>query len=130
MSNTDTAKNYESKIIGGKVAYWKFKENAVEKSFLQAFDEFQTMVEKNSITRLVVAVEMHDPWGKQIQDIWIKTGEIADKAGIKKWGIYVPEENFKKPTIRFLVNGGGRGTRSYEHFISSDERDVINWALK
>jgi len=130
MKNVDIVETYESRIIGGKVAYWKFKSNANEKSFASAFEEFKKMVNKSRIKSLVVAVEMDDPWGKKIQDLWIKTGEIANDAGIEKWGVYVPENNFKKPTIRYLMNGGSTGNREYEKFISSNEQEVISWALQ
>ena len=126
----DVRSTYDSRIVGEKVAYWKFKKGATAHSFMHAFEEFKRSVTKPNITSLVVSVEMDDPWGETIQDLWIKTGEIADYSGIRKWGIYVPETNFKKATIRFLVTGAGKGTRRYQHFISSNEREVVTWAMQ
>jgi len=118
---------YESRIIDTKVAYWKFKEKATPQTFQEAFAEFNKMVHRPEVTSLVVCVEMENAWGREIQDIWLKTGEVADLAGITKWGIISPTL-YKKYVIRFLVKGGKEGNRRYQYLISDNEEKVITWA--
>ena len=117
------AHDYESRIIDNKIAYWKFKESSTPETFQKAFEEFNEMVHSPQVTRLVVCVEMKNAWGMDIQDIWLKTGEIADMAGIKKWGIISPSL-IKKYVIRFLVKGGKDGTRKYQYLISDNEEEI------
>lgn len=128
MNVIDIKSTYDSRVISGVLAFWRFKQGANEQSFMAAFEEFIEMVNRPNITRLVVSVEMDDPWSRDIQHLWLKTGEIGDQAGLSKWGIYVPEHNCKRPTIRYLVSGAGNH-RSYEYFIGSDEKEVVDWAL-
>jgi ABC-type transporter Mla subunit MlaD len=120
-------KQHESRVINGNVAYWRFLSGATAESFTAAFEEFNELVHRPEITRLVVSVGMKNPWAESIQDIWIKTGEIADQAGIEKWGVVAPDMN-KEMTINYLIQGGKDGTRSYETYVSSSEDAVIEWA--
>ena len=123
-----TDNQYESKVIDQQIAYWKFKENASSETFTQAFNEFVNMVQQPSITNLLVNVEMKDAWNRSIQDIWLKTGEIADQHGIMKWAVVTPETG-KELTIRHLIRGGGRGERQYAQMVTTDESEAIGWLL-
>jgi methyl-accepting chemotaxis protein len=120
-------RQHESAVINGNIAYWKFLPGATAQSFMDAFDEFNELVHRPEITRLVVAVEMKNPWEQSIQHLWIKTGEIADQVGIKKWGVVPPDMN-KEMTVKHLIRGGKDGHRSYETYVSSSEDEVIEWA--
>ncbi|OLS23607.1 MAG: hypothetical protein HeimC3_08600 [Candidatus Heimdallarchaeota archaeon LC_3] len=129
MSNS---KSYESEIIsnGSKsIAYWKFKENSTPQTFQDAFVEFNESVHKPEVSRLVVNVEMKNAWNQEVQSLWLKTGELADEAGIEKWGIVTPNAT-KKLTIQYLIKGGRNGSRKYSHLISTSESEVIDWAKK
>ena len=70
---------------------------------------------------------MKNAWDEHIQNIWLQTGAVADQSGIVKWGIVTPEGN-KGLTISYLVKGGKEGKRSYDHFISQSEDEVLEWA--
>jgi methyl-accepting chemotaxis protein len=120
-------KQHESRVIEGSIAYWRFLPGATADSFRAAFDEFNELVHRPEITRLVVSVGMKDPWAESIQHLWLKTGEIADDAGIEKWGVVAPDMN-KEMTINYLIQGGKEGSRGYETYVSSSEDEVIEWA--
>lgn len=120
------SKGYESKIIDGNISYWKFLEDASQESFAEAFVDFNKVIRQPEITGLIVVVEMKDPMGAMVQDLWLQTGTIADEAGIKKWGIVAPDD-WKKIVLDYLARGGKDGQRSYEYFISSSEDEVIAW---
>lgn len=116
---------YESKIIDDHIAYWKFKIDATPTTFAEAFDEFNTMVRSPKISKLMVNVEMKNAWGRDIQEIWLKAGEIADTSGITKWTV-VSQEKSKQLTIRHLVKGGG-AKRQYSYYITDNESSGFDW---
>ncbi|MEM9327117.1 MAG: hypothetical protein AAGA85_15725 [Bacteroidota bacterium] len=119
---------YESKVIDQRIAYWKFKEEATGQTFASAFNEFLGMVGQPAITNLLVNVEMKNAWNRSIQDIWLKTGEVADHHGITKWAV-VTSETGKELTIRYLIKGGAGGKRRYAQMVTDDEAEAIDWLL-
>lgn len=127
--NEQADKTYLSKTIDGNIAYWKFLKNATAESFKDAFEEFLALVSMKHINRLIVAVEMNDAWEPKIKDLWIKTGEVANQNGIKKWGV-VTESHIKKLSVSFLMKGANQATRDYEHYVSDSEEDVLDWIRK
>ena len=75
---------------------------------------------------MVVVEDDETLFNKEMQDIWIMTGDLADQNGLKKWGVVVPSMT-KEVTLQYLVQGGQDGDRNYEHFISTDEDEVLSW---
>lgn len=125
INNTDA---YESRIIEGQIAYWKFKSAASVQTFMDAFMEFQEMIAKPSINSLLVNVEMENAWGKEIQEIWLKTGDVLEEQNILKWAV-VSSETSKELTIKYLVKGGKEGKRKYDSFVTPNEDKAIGWLL-
>ncbi len=118
-------KSYESKVINNSIAYWKFLKDASVETFMSAFTEFSVMITNPRITSLLVNVEMENAWGKDIQEIWIRTGDILDQSWVSKWAV-VTKESSKELTIKYLIRGGGT-KRKYDHFVSKTEEEAINW---
>ncbi len=120
--------HYESKVIQDKIAYWKFLKDATAETFMNAFVEFNSMITNPNINFLLVNVEMENAWGKEIQDLWIKTGNVLDQNSVAKWAV-VTQEFSKELTIKHLIKGGGTATRSYDHLVAKTEEEAINWLL-
>jgi len=118
--------HHQSRVLDGHIACWEFFETADADSFKAAFDEFYELIHRDHIDALVVDVKMKDAWGKDIQELWLKTGELADEAGIKRWGVVTPNLS-KKITIRHLVKGGKEGNRSYAYLISDSLDEILTW---
>ncbi len=116
----------EIKELDGGVAYFKFLQGATGQTFQNIFTEFQNLVSKPNVTKMIVDVEMKDAWGKDIQEVWLQTGSAADAAGIKRWGV-VTAETSKTMTISFLIKGGKERNRSYETYVGSSLDDVVAW---
>lgn len=116
------------RLLDGRISYWRFAEDAGEETFRLAFDLFDEVIHRDSVTRLVIRVEMKDSFlGRAIQRIWLRTGEILDTAGVEKWGVVVSDP-LKIPTLRFLVRGGHDGQRRYAQLVSGCEEEVLRWA--
>ena len=121
-------KTYESQVIDDRITYWKFSASATAESFMSAFEEFNEVVHRPGITRLMVVMGMEEPAGRQILDLWLETGRIADGAGIEKWGVVVPaEQAIKRMAIEHMVRGGDQRDRRYQVFFADNESEVLQW---
>jgi hypothetical protein len=119
---------YESKIIGDHIAYWKFFKHATVEAFADAFEEFKEMVQRPQVTSLLVVAEMHTAVDNSIQHFWLETSEMASQYGITKWGIVIPTELIlKKLAIQGLVRKGRSGHVAYDYLISDNEQEVLVW---
>lgn len=116
----------ESKTIDDNVAYFRFNSGATAETFQEIFPEFKAKVSDPKIDKMIVDVQMDDAWGKDIQSVWLQTGEVADQAGIKRWGVVTVEPS-KKMTIQYLIKGGKERNRSYDTFVSDSLDEVRNW---
>ena len=84
MENTQK-KVHESKLVEGKVAYFKFLKGNEISSYHQGLQEFMDMVINNPVTALAVVVEDDDAmFGKEMQEIWLNTGIFAEENKVKK----------------------------------------------
>ena len=123
-----TSNLFESKIIDEKIAYWKFFEHAAIDSYSDAYTEFEEMVRRPEITKLMVVVDQSDAWDEAIHSLWIKTGEAAEENNISKWGIVTPSSFIREMTIKRLVGGGSfNKIRKYQYFVSQKEGEVLDW---
>jgi len=123
------AKFYESKIVKNQIAYWKFLKGSTLETFMDAFEQFHKMINDPNISLLLVNVEMDNAWGREIQEIWIKTGDVLDQTNIRKWAV-VTKEVAKELTIKHLIKGAGKVTRNYDHFVGKSESEAIRWLMK
>ena len=114
-------------ILDGHIAQWGFTEAATVETFENAFEEFNEVIRRPEIDRLLVKVHESDTsWGKDIQDIWLSTSVILDEVGIEKWGVVAPKD-IKRLLIQFLVAGGRERELHYEYFVSHSEDEILNW---
>lgn len=116
----------ESKIMDGNIAYFRFNKGAGPQDFQEIFPDFQAKVNDPNVDRMIVDVQMDDAWGRDVQDIWLQTGEVAEKAGIHRWGVVTAEPS-KKMTIQFLIKGGKERNRSYETNVSDSLDEILQW---
>ncbi|TRX57770.1 hypothetical protein FNH22_15290 [Fulvivirga sp. M361] len=121
-------KAHITKIVDDHILYFRFlKGNALE-NYQVGLQECKDNMALPNVDVIVVVVEDDNTmFNKEMQDIWIMTGDLADQNGLVKWGVVVPSLA-KEITIQYLVQGGQDGDRNYEHFISTDEEEVIAWA--
>ena len=121
-------KAHITKIVDDHILYFGFlKGNALENYQVGLQECKENMALPNVDVIVVVVEDDNTMFNKEMQDIWIMTGDLADQNGLVKWGVVVPSLA-KEITIQYLVQGGQDGDRNYEHFISTDEEEVIAWA--
>ncbi|NJO03663.1 MAG: hypothetical protein HC880_20075 [Bacteroidia bacterium] len=127
MENT-TDKAHITKIIDNHILYFRFLKGNEISNYMVGLQECKENMAKPNVDVIVVVVEDEETmFNKQMQDIWLMTGDLADQNGLVKWGVVVPSLT-KQVTIEYLVQGGKDGDRDYEYFISMDEEDVLKWA--
>lgn len=116
------------KIVDDHILYFKFLKGNELSSYQVGLQECKDNMEKPNIDVIVVVVEDDDTmFNKEMQDIWLMTGDLADANNLVKWGVIVPSLA-KQVAIEYLVQGGKDGDRDYEYLISTDEEDVMLWA--
>ena len=121
-------KSHITKIIDDHILYFRFLKGNKISSYETGLQECKANMEKPNIDIIVVVVEDDETmFNKEMQDIWLMTGDLADQNNLVKWGVVVPSLS-KQITIEYLVQGGKDGDRDYEYLISTDEDDVIEWA--
>lgn len=125
---SDTAKkSHVMKIIDDHILYFRFLKGNEISSYQAGLQECKENMEKPNIDVIMVVVEDDETmFNKNMQDIWIMTGDLADQNDLFKWGVVVPSLS-KQVAIEYLVQGGKDGDRDYEYLISTDEEDVISW---
>lgn len=116
----------EQRLIDGDIAYFKFSKGAKPEDFLRVFPSFKAMVSDPRVSRMIVDVQMDDVWGKDIQDVWLRTGAEAQAAGIRRWAV-VTGDSTKQMTIRHLIRGGRERNRSYESHVAADLEEALAW---
>ena len=120
-------KSHITKIIDGHILYFRFLKGNQLSSYQVGLQECKENMELPHVDTIMVVVEDDETmFNKEMQDIWLMTGDLADKNGLVKWGVVVPSLT-KQVTIDYLVQGGKDGDRDYEHLISTDENDVLAW---
>ena len=72
----------ESKIFEGNIASFRFNPGATAETFDEILPDFQSKVTSPKVDRMIVDVQMTDAWGRSIQEIWLRTGEVAEAADI------------------------------------------------
>ena len=127
MSN-ETQASHVMKIVDDHILYFRFLKGNELQSYMVGLQECKENMEKPNIDTIVVVVEDDETmFNKDMQDIWIMTGDLADANNLVKWGVVVPSLA-KQVVLEYLVQGGKDGDRDYEYLISTDEEDVISWA--
>ena len=116
----------EKRLIDGDIAYFKFTKGAKPEDFRRVFPEFKAMVSDPRVSNMVVDVQMDDVWGKDIQDVWLRTGAEAQAAGIRRWAV-VTGDSTKQMTIRHLIKGGRERDRTYESYVAADLDEALEW---
>ncbi len=125
--NESKKKAHIMKIVDNHILYFRFLKGNELSSYEEGLQECKDNMGKSEVDVIMVVVEdIETMFAKEMQDIWLMTGDLADQNGLVKWGVVVPDMA-KQVTIEYLVQGGKDGDRDYEHFISTDEDDVMNW---
>lgn len=126
MSNTQQ-KAHIMKIVDNHILYFRFLKGNEISSYYEGLQECKDNMSLPHVDVIMVVVEDDETlFNKEMQDIWLMTGDLADQNGLVKWGVVVPSMT-KEVTLQYLVQGGQDGDRNYEHFISTDEDEVLAW---
>jgi len=126
--NNEKKASHIMKIVDNHILYFRFLKGNELPSYMAGLQECKENMEKPNIDVIIVVVEDDETmFNKEMQDIWLMTGDLADKNDLIKWGVVVPSLA-KQVVLEYLVQGGKNGDRDYEYLISTDEEDVMSWA--
>ncbi len=131
MTPTTDKKKFIHAVIDGNIGYFKFYEEARQEDYEAAFEDYMRIVGQPATTKLVVAVEAKNEWNPIIENLWIKTGEMAEQFGIRKWGVVTPDSAIRKMTLsRVVKRKGFNNNPKYQFLLSGDESEVLDWIKK
>ena len=120
--------SYRSRVIDGCISHWTFGPSSTPETFSAAFAEFVDTVARPEITDLIVEMNTSDPAGKDVLDLWLETGRLAELHGIRKWGVVFPEQPLvKRMAIMYQVKGGDERNRSYLCRDAGDADTILEW---
>jgi len=113
--------------VDKNIGYFKFMEGAKANDFKDAFEDYVKMVTNPSVTRFVVVMKTKR-WDSQIEQVWLKTAEMAEQNNIEKWGIVSPDSAIQKMTFKRIVKRNNfMENPKYDFKISISESEVMDW---
>jgi hypothetical protein len=121
MSVSRTGDGWTVEIDDG-VIIWEFLPGMELSSFKEeAYPVFEELVEEHDLNAMVTVVELADPFNSKTFEVWERSAQRAETAGIERWGIVA--DGIKAISLRGKVDTGG-----LETLTSEDRTDVIEWA--
>ena len=123
-------KQFESRVIDRNIGYFRFYEGATQEDYQNAFEDYMKIVSDPKVTKLVVVNDKKGKWDQAIENIWIETGKMAERFGIKKWGVVTPDSAIREMTLKRVVKSGYTKNPNYDFFLSRNEFEVLDWIKK
>ena len=127
MNTLCEPRRFSCRTINGNTGYFHFLENASQEDFAAAFEDYLEIVTDVNVSRLMVAVDLNSDWNDSIENLWLKTAELAEQFEIRKWGIVSPDSEIWT-TLRRVVHRNNLLTHpKYEFLLSDNKSEVLNW---
>jgi len=108
--------------VENSVMVWEFLPGMELSAFgEQAYPVYEELLDEHSIDGMVTAVELEDPFSGEVFDIWERSAQRADAAGIERWAVVA--EGVKQLSLRSKVDAG-----DLETLTTEDRPEAVEWA--
>jgi hypothetical protein len=104
------------------IMIWEFLPGMELSAFKEeAYPVYEDFLADDEFDGMVTDVRIDDPFTSEVFDVWEKSAQRADDAGIERWAVVA--EGISAISLRGKVNTGGLETLTTE-----DRSEAIEWA--
>jgi len=121
MATSRSGESWTVEVDQG-VMIWEFLPGMDPEAFGdEAYDTYEALLEGHGITGMVTVVKLDDPFSSDVFEVWERSAQRADAAGIERWAVVA--EGIKAISLRGKIDTGGLETMTTE-----DRTDAVEWA--
>lgn len=108
--------------VQGTIMVWEFQEGMELSAFREeAYPVYEDLVSDQNFHGMVTDVSIADPFSSEAFDVWEKSAQRAEQAGLERWAIVA--DGIKAISLRGKINTGGMETLTTEN-----RSEAIEWA--
>lgn len=106
----------------GDLLIWEFLPGMELSAFeKEAYPVYKDLISQNDFKGMVTVVELSDPFTPEAFEIWEKSAQQAEQAGIDRWAVVA--DGIKALSLRGKIDTGDLDTLTTE-----DRSEAIEWA--
>jgi hypothetical protein len=110
--------------VQDNIMIWEFLPGMELAAFREeAYPVYEDLLADGEFDGMVTDVRIDDPFTSEVFDVWEKSAQRADQAGIERWAVVA--EGISAISLRGKVNTGG-----LETLTTDDRSEAIEWANK
>lgn len=101
---------------------WEFLPGMELSAFeAEAYPVYEDLISKHNFDGMVTDVQLEDPFTPEAFEVWEKSAQRADQAGIERWAVVADG-------IKALSLGGKIDTGELETLTTENRSEAIEWA--
>jgi len=110
--------------VEDNVMVWEFLPGMIMEAFgTEAYETFEELLGRRGISAMVTVVKLDDPFTEDVFEVWERSAQRADEAGIERWAVVA--DGIKALSLRGKVDTGGLETMTTE-----DRIEAVEWAKR
>jgi hypothetical protein len=104
------------------IMVWEFLPGMELSTFeTEAYPVYEDLLSEHDFDGMVTDVQLEDPFTSEAFEVWEKSAQQADQAGIERWAVVA--DGIKAISLRGKIDTGGLDTLTTE-----DRTEAIEWA--
>jgi uncharacterized protein YcnI len=101
---------------------WEFLPGMELSAFeAEAYPVYEDLISKHNFDGMVTDVQLEDPFTPEAFEVWEKSAQRADQAGIERWAVVADG-------IKALSLGGKIDTGDLDTLTTENRSEAIEWA--
>lgn len=121
MSVTESGDGWTAEIEDG-VLIWEFLDGMELSAFeTEAYEVYEELLGSYDIDAMVTHVQMADPFDSDTFEVWERSAQKADSAGIERWAVVA--DGITAISLRGKIETGGLETLTTEN-----RTEAVEWA--
>jgi hypothetical protein len=107
--------------IDRDVMIWEFLPDMELSAFReQAYPVYEELIQNHDVDGMVTVVNLDDPFGPNVFEVWEESAQAAERAGMKRWAVVA--DGIKKISLRGKIDTSGLETMTTE-----DRTAAVEW---
>ncbi|WP_018257454.1 hypothetical protein [Halomicrobium katesii] len=120
MNDTKSGDGWTVEVTDGTMI-WEFLPGMELSVFGdEAFETFEELLARDDITGMMTVVKLDDPFTPEVFDIWERSAEYADNAGIDRWAVVA--DGIKAISLRGKIDTG-----DLETLTTENRTEAVEW---
>jgi hypothetical protein len=104
------------------IMIWEFLPEMELSAFSEeAYPVYEELVSENDFDGMVTDVQMEDPFTPDVFEVWEKSAQRADRAGLDRWAVVADG-------IKAISLGGKIDTGDLDTLTTEDRSEAVSWA--